>query len=141
MNDNVISFGSRKPWREEKAAERRQKKSEGQRRRRDKTEAQKELRETTLETLDKVRALVTAGKLEGLVIVARDPVSKHFLTDVCFDERVTPTGDMFAWAGVLATLEMEVKENATMAPSVQLDGTIIDPEVETTLFLMEEGFE
>ena len=132
MTDNVISIGTRKPWREEQAERRKQRRSEGQKKRRAKDEAEMEHRMALLEMLENTKKLVEMGRLEGLIIIGRDAKpdaqgERHFYTDVNVDDRIVKKGDLFAWVGCMATLEMELKEGAMMAPALQEDGAILDP--------------
>lgn len=127
MTDNVISIGTRKPWREEQVEKRRQRRSEAQKKRRAADEAHAEHRAALLEMLENTKKLVEMGRLEGLLVIGRDPDSKHFYTDINIDNRIVERGDLYAWIGCMATLETELKDEAMMSPAVQPDGSIIDP--------------
>lgn len=121
--DNVISFGSRKPLAVEQAE----------------TEATVKVaeeaaaglvtshREVCLEMLEAARKLIEAGKLEGLVIMGRNPESRHFYSDIALDDRIIPRQDVAAYVGNLEAMKMELLDNVAMAPYMDMDGQVVDP--------------
>ncbi|PZR92266.1 MAG: hypothetical protein DI537_13850 [Stutzerimonas stutzeri] len=123
MNDNVIAFGSRKPLAQHEADEEAAAIAIEQAQEKRASEHQ----ELCLKTLDRLKELVSEGRLSGLMIIGRDPESKLFLTETVLDATVTPVGEMFAYVGVVETLKAELVEYASMAPALLTDGTVADP--------------
>lgn len=125
-NDNVISIGSRKPLAVEQAEQAILAEEA------DKARAQKldEHQELCLKTLDQIRKLVEEGRLQGLVIIGRDPVTSLFLTETVLSIDATPASEMFAYVGVVETLKLELADYASMAPQILNDGKVIDPWLE-----------
>lgn len=79
-----------------------------------------------LERIDLLRRLVEQDRIDGLVFVAQDPLTGYFLTELCLDQDINRT-ELFGYMGVLDTVKLEIGEQATMAPTISLAGTIIDP--------------
>jgi hypothetical protein len=126
-DDKVISIGSRKPWLQEQAENRKAHRAELSKKRKAKNKAHADHRDGLLRMLDEARALVEQGRLEGMIIVGRDPKTKHFYTDLMLDETTVPRTDLYAFIGCVETLSSELKDAAMMAPSIQPDGSISDP--------------
>jgi hypothetical protein len=82
--------------------------------------------EEMLDKLDRLRRLITDGRIQGLIFVGQDPVTGYFLTETCLD-RAMNRSELFGYMGVLETLKMEIGESAAVAPVIDLSGTIIDP--------------
>lgn len=136
----VISIATRQPWHEEQMEKRRQRRSDAQKKRYERDRAKQDHRATQLQMLDEVRALVEAGKFEGLLIVGRDPATKNFFSDFVLDVTTVPLNDYYAYAGLLQTLAGEIQECATMAPALMADGTTLDPYLEPTeVIYLDEG--
>jgi hypothetical protein len=126
---NVIDLKSRKPYRlvrEEQIKARRKAKRQAKK---ELDEGRAEYREAILSSLRQITKLVEEGKLHGLILLAQEPKSKLFLTDVVLDERFVPAQDLFAFVGCLEALKLELSDASTMAPVLGLDGSVIDPEV------------
>jgi hypothetical protein len=122
-NDNVIAFGSRKPLEQHQAEEAAAALAIEEAEEKRATEHQA----LCLSTLDKLKGLVEAGRLSGLIILGRDPQTKLFLTETVLDATVTPATEMFAYVGVVETLKVELTEYASMAPALMTDGSVNDP--------------
>jgi hypothetical protein len=138
----VISLATRKPWHEEQAEKRKARRSDGQRKRFEKDKAKKDHKTGMLIMLDEVRALIEAGKFEGLMIFGRDPNSKAFFNDFILDVGTVPLNDYFGFAGLLDTVSLELKQCATMAPALMNDGSIEDPYLEPEYVMLDpEDFE
>ena len=136
---NVISIATRKPWHEEQAEKRKQRRSESRKKRRELSEAKKDHKQNQLDMLDEIRALVEADKFEGLVIAGRDPKTKFFYNDFVLDVTTIPLTDYFAYAGMLQTLATELMQCATMAPALMSDGSTLDPYLEEPEVVYLEG--
>ena len=112
MNDNVISLTSRKTLTEEKA------------------EQDKEKADSIgfhMQELGKISALVAAGRLEGLVILGRDPTTGMFLADIHAPaDGISPESAMI-YIGYLEMLKLEMAEIAALAPVMMSDGSRLDP--------------
>jgi hypothetical protein len=122
----VISFTSRKPV-EQDAAElaafqEQQAVAHAQ--------ALSEAQESILKGLDEVKALVLAGRLEGLVLVGRDPTTDLFHSQILLPLATVPRQKLFGYMGMLDCLKIELSDNALLAPSVMEDGSILDPYLE-----------
>lgn len=139
----VISIATRKPWHEEQAEKRKARRSDGQKKRVEKDRAKKDHKEGMLTMLDEVKALIEAGKFEGLMIFGRDPTSKIFFNDFILDVGTVPLNDYFGFAGLLDTVSLELKQCATMAPALMNDGSISDPYMDPAeiVYLDPEEFE
>jgi hypothetical protein len=135
----VISLATRKPWHEEQAEKRKQRRSDAQKKRHEKNQAKKDHKTTQLQMLDEIRALVEADKFEGLLIVGRDPTTKNFYNDFVLDVTTVPLNDYYAYAGVLQTLAVELQQCATMAPALMADGSTLDPYLEEPEVVYLEG--
>lgn len=84
-------------------------------------------RDLMLEMVDKVRVLIEEGKIEGLILLGRDPATKYFHSQVCLMEPAVERHDLFAYAGYLDTIRLELIDHATMAPFMTPEGLIEDP--------------
>ena len=135
----VISLSTRKPWHEEQAEKRRERRSAGQKKRHELNQAKKDHKATQLQMLDEIRALVEADKFEGLLIVGRDPKTKNFFNDFVLDVTTVPLNDYYAYSGVLQTLATELQQCATMAPALMSDGSTLDPYLEEPEVVYLEG--
>lgn len=135
----VISLSTRKPWHEEQAEKRRQRRSAARKKRKELSEAKADHKQSQLNMLDEIRALVEADKFEGLLIVGRDPVTKNFFNDFVLDVTTVPLNDYYAYAGVLTTLATELNQCATMAPALMADGSTLDPYLEPPETIYLEG--
>lgn len=129
MDDNVISLGSRRSYRQEQAERKEAIQVEAENAEKQMTEAQAAHKETILKMLQDTIKLVETDQLEGVLIVGRHKTSKLFFTDLVVDERITPPQEMFSYVGCLETLKMEFAEMAAMAPCLRSNGTILDPSV------------
>lgn len=132
MNDNVISIGTRKSFAEEQAAKEATQAAIAA----ELTEELKLAQDATLDTIDKIRAMVAEGRAGGLIIMTQDLHTGLFCSDVVMHKDVIDRKDLFSWAGHMAVLSAEVTQMATMAPVMLVDGTICDPEAE----MIEEGY-
>lgn len=135
----VISIATRKPWHEEQAEERKQRRSEARQKKKELSEARADHKATQLQMLDEIRALVEQDKFEGLLIVGRDPKTKNFYNDFVLDVTTVPLNDYYAYAGVLQTLSTELMQCATMAPALMADGSTLDPYLEEPEVVYLEG--
>lgn len=82
-----------------------------------------------LEKVDRLRALINEGRVDGLVFAGQDPVTGYFFTEMCLDEVESRT-ELFGFMGILENLKLEISENAAMAPALTLSGLVIDPFME-----------
>lgn len=142
MNDEsakVISLATRKPWHEEQAEKRRARRAENRKKKQDANQAKADHKAIQLQMLDDIRALVEAGRFEGLLIVGRDPKTKNFYNDFVLDVATVPLNDYYAYSGVLTTLATELSQCATMAPALMADGTTLDPYFEPAEIAYLEG--
>lgn len=127
---DVIDIKTRRPWALARAEAQ---KARRKAKRQEKKEAKlgvEEHRAAMLEVLDGVRKLVEAGRLEGLLLIAREPTTKLFFTEIVLDDRIIPNNDLHSFVGCLETLKIELADGAAMAPALLLDGSTIDPEME-----------
>lgn len=122
----VISFTSRRSI-EQDAAELEAHKAAAEEAQR---QALSEAQTALLDGLDAVRQLILAGRLEGVVIVGRDPTTDLFHSQVLLPIAAVPRHKLFGYMGMLDGLKMELSENAFLAPSVMEDGSILDPYLE-----------
>jgi len=83
-----------------------------------------------LEGLESVRKLILAGRLEGVVLMGRDPTTDLFHSQVLLPVAGVPRHKLYGYVGMLEGLRLELLDNAMMAACVQEDGTILDPYVE-----------
>lgn len=121
--DNVISFGSRKPLAVEQAeqaimVEEAEKAQE---------HALTTHQEVCLKMIDNIRELVAAGRLQGLVMIGREPTTGLFMTELAMHDQVTPRHELFAYVGALETIKMELADAAAMAPTLLATGEVVDP--------------
>ena len=79
-----------------------------------------------LDRLDSLRLLVTQGRVGALLFVGQDPVTGYFLTETCLDPATNRT-ELFGFVGVLENLKLEISEQASMAPVINLAGSVVDP--------------
>lgn len=86
-----------------------------------------EYQESMIAMLDRVMKLVAEGRLVGLMVLGKDPVTDLFLTEVHLRCPHIDRQDMFSYMGVLETLKLEMSEAASMAPVITSTGTILDP--------------
>lgn len=70
-------------------------------------------------------------RIGNLILIAQDPKTGLFLHEVHHDPRAR-TVDLLGMIGILETLKLELTERAAMAPSITLDGDIIDPYAEAS---------
>lgn len=125
----VIDLKTRRPYwtvqREQKSAKRKARRL----RKSEQDQARSEHQAAMLTCLTGLMRLAEEGKLEGLILLAREPKSKLFLTDIVLDERVIPPNDLHSFIGCMTTLQMELADAAAQsAPALLLDGSIVDPE-------------
>lgn len=80
-----------------------------------------------LEILDSVRKLVEQGRVDGLILLAHDPLSGLFNTQISMREGVVPRRDYATYLGGLTALQMELMDMVQMAPCVNEEGLIVDP--------------
>lgn len=125
---NVIDMKTRRPYWSVEKERKRANRSSKRRIKREQMEAREEHRDAMLSCLSGLTRLVQEDKLEGLLIIAREPTSKLFLTDVVMDDRIIPSNDLHAFIGCMETLKIELADAAAMAPALMLDGSVIDPE-------------
>jgi len=123
----VIDLKTRRPYAVAKAEEAKQRRAAKRQQKKLQADGRQEHRDAMLEILGAVTKLVEEGQLEGLVIVARNPATKYFFTDVCLDDRVIPMNDLHAYVGCLETLKIELADGAAMAPAILYTGETIDP--------------
>jgi len=139
---NVVSLLTRKPWHEEQAEKRRQRRADSRKKKKELSEAKADHKINQLQMLDEIRKLVEEDKFEGLLIVGRDPKTKNFYNDFVLDVTTVPLNDYYAYAGVLSTLSTELQQCATMAPALMSDGSTLDPYLEPPeVVYMDEGYE
>jgi len=89
-----------------------------------------------LEVLDKLRDQIATGRFAELIVISRDTESGLFVHDLVFKSETSRSTDIFAWAGILNALTLEVTDLSMMAPTITSDGTVVDPHQE-----MENGEE
>lgn len=127
----VIDIKSRKPWAQSRAEEAKARRKARRQAKKNASDAVMEHREELLEILGKVTRLVTEGRIEGLVLMARETQSKLFLTEIALDDRIITPNDLHSVVGCLEALKLEVADTAiACAPCLTLDGTIMDPQAE-----------
>ncbi len=85
-----------------------------------------EQKKNILDRIDQLRHLVEQDRISGMVLIAQDPITGYFLTDICLEPDLNRT-ELFGFVGVLETVKLEISEAATMAPVMDLTGTIVDP--------------
>jgi hypothetical protein len=120
---NVVSMSSRRPLEVEQAEQELMDAAEEEVRLTALSENQLEM----IATLEATMQLVTSGRLEGFVLLGRDPSTGIFLTEVHLAPVSVSKVDMFAYVGCMDVLKMELAEIAAMAPLMTKDGEIIDP--------------
>lgn len=76
--------------------------------------------------LERMIRLVREGRLDQLIVVGSDPMTGNYLTHVALDREIDPVG-VFGMMGVLETVKVELSEMGAIAPSMMLDGSILDP--------------
>lgn len=122
MNDKIISIRSRKPLAEELAQ---------------KAEAEAETKELVdkarTDFIDRIRDLVHSGRLDGMIVIAKDSETGLFFNDVFFSEPENKRRDAFGYVGALETLKLEMADVACMQPILQSDGTVLDPYVDEAI--------
>lgn len=114
-DDKIVDFKSRRPVREIKEESERIKE-----------ENAKFYDEQTVEMLNALLDHAQAGTLTDFIIVARNPQTNTFFTEITFDRSVDP-GKALSFTGVLEGLKLEMSDVAAMAPFFTLDGTVVDP--------------
>ncbi|MGV1754849.1 hypothetical protein [Agrobacterium sp. CG674] len=134
--DNVISFGSRRPFAQVQAEIKAETEAAIQVAEEAKSAAVVHHKETLLKMLSEVTALVEKDQLEGLIILGRHVETKLFYTDIALDARLIPAHDYFAYVGLLETVKLELADTTAMAPSLMPDGTVLSPHV---VVVDEEG--
>ena len=80
-----------------------------------------------LQILDDTRRLVVEGKLEGLIVVGRDPSTRYFYTQIDLDIPGTSLNDVYPFIGLLESLKLEMADSAMMAPAMMADGRYVAP--------------
>lgn len=85
------------------------------------------IQEMMLKILDGTRKLVEEGKLDGLVILGRDPASRAFMNQIVLAEPFVERQGLFAYAGFLDGIKLEILDYAAHAPYMELDGVLNDP--------------
>lgn len=125
--ENVIDLKSRKPYQEVRRIDRKKRRQDKRRVKTEADAARQAHREAILSCLRQTTKLVEEGRLEGLIILSREPTTKLFLTDVVIDQRIIPANDLHSFVGCLETLKIELADAAAMAPALMLDGSTIDP--------------
>lgn len=84
-----------------------------------------------IQTRLKVAAkLAEEGRLSGMILLGLDPVTGLFYTDVNLAS--VERSELFAYMGLLSTILTEIQEKASMAPTIDADGSVIDPYAEPT---------
>jgi hypothetical protein len=126
-DEKVIDIKSRRPYAVAKAEEAKQRRAAKRQAKKQWSEVREEHKSVLLEVLDQVRARVADGKLEGLILLAREPTTKLFLTEVVLDDRLIPPNDLHSYVGCMETLKIELADGAAMAPALLNDGSVIDP--------------
>lgn len=121
LTENVISLRSRKPLHQtiveenQSAAER----------------ADMNIK-AHLETIDNMRRLVETGRLQGLVLLARDTQTGLFYHDVIFPfkdgEAGCPPQEALLYTGFIETVKIQFADLASWAPTILSDGTVAAPE-------------
>jgi hypothetical protein len=101
-------------------------------------EALSEAQEALLKGLDDVRNLIISGRLEGFVLLGRDPSTDLFHSQVLLPTAAVPRHKLFAYIGMLDCLKLELSDAAAFAPSVMEDGTILDPYLDDGIEEFEE---
>jgi hypothetical protein len=127
---DVIDIKTRRPWALARAEAQKARRKAKRQEKKEAKEGIEEHKAAMLEVLDGVRKLVEAGRLEGLLLIAREPKTKHFFTEVVLDDRIITNNDLHSFVGCLETLKIELADGAAMAPALMLDGSTIDPEME-----------
>lgn len=80
-----------------------------------------------LEHFDKIRELIAQGRLDGIIVIGRDPETKVFLNDVLCVEPFD-VNEAFAYVGILDTLKLEFNDMAMEAPVMMSDGSYAGPD-------------
>jgi hypothetical protein len=129
MNEHsVIDIKTRKPFAQARAEETKRKRAATRKAKKDVADAFMEHRDCLIESLEGVLKMVREGKLHGLIIIAREPNTKLFLTDVILDDRLIPANDLHAFVGVMETLKLELADSAAAnAPALLIGGEVVDP--------------
>lgn len=119
----VISLKSRRPLIEDQQAAAEQEEAQ----RKALSELAAASKEETLRVLDDFRRQIEEDRWGGLLILSQDMESKRFAHEMIFCHDTVPRDQWFAWAGVASALCQELVQTATMTPTLESNGTIIDP--------------
>jgi hypothetical protein len=76
-----------------------------------------------LTLLDNTRALVEAGKLDGLCIAGRNPENGTFMSVITLNTSDTRVDTYHAYAGVLGSMQQDVSDLACSGPFMNSDGS------------------
>lgn len=90
--------------------------------------------------LNQAKDLVENGRLEGFVMMGRDPMSGLFYTEVALRDPFVTKNDLYAYIGCLEAIKVELSDAAMMAPAIIAGGVIVDPEQEEAR-LADEAWE
>jgi hypothetical protein len=80
-----------------------------------------------VKSLEGLIALAKAGRVDGLVLMAHDPVTGLFRTDISMRDGVVPPKDTLAYLGCFEALKMELVDAAQLAPYISMTGEVVDP--------------
>ena len=83
--------------------------------------------EATKQELEGVIRLVEQGRVEGLMLIAKDAHTGLFYTTSTLREPFVQREDLFGYIGVLDTMKLELSDQAAMAPTITLSGDVLDP--------------
>lgn len=123
---DVISFKSRRPLAEQQRIEAEQMAAEE----RALDEATQAHRDNLLKILDDTRILVESGKLEGLIVLGRDPATGYFYNQIDLAMPGSTLHDLYPFLGFLNALCLEIADHSMMAPVMMADGRYVDPHEE-----------
>ena len=99
------------------------------------TEVQEFAKNEILDILNRTASLVQQGKIQGIVLMARDVERGLFLQEISMRPEVFPRSEVFSVIGCLSALKQELTDIAmTEAPVMNLDGNIVGAMVEVDNF-------
>lgn len=86
-----------------------------------------ELQQALIQTAEDLLRLAKSGKLDGIIVAARDQKTGFFFTDIAFGPEGCSPHAAKSWVGTLDELKTEMLDVAMMAPCLLPDGEIAFP--------------
>jgi hypothetical protein len=91
------------------------------------TKSASENQEMIVEALEGMIARAKEGRVEGLMMMARDPLSGLFYQSMIIGWPAVPREQWFSYLGAMESLRMELVDMTQMAPTMLPDGSTLDP--------------